>query len=306
MKTIIFFYFLLLPVLLVAQSKSEPYVVVLGVAQDGGYPHTGCLKHCCAAAWDNDSLKRFVVSLAVVDPVESKWWLFEATPDFKQQLQYFHKLTGGKYNYLPAGIFVTHAHMGHYTGLMHLGKEVMSTRYEPVYCMPKMAAFLQSNGPWSQLVNYNNILIRQLVADSPVTLSPSISVVPFIVPHRDEYSETAGFKIVTSVKKYLFIPDINKFELWNRDIIEQVKAVDVALIDATFYDYNDLPNLHHTSVPHPIVVETMEKFGPCDAATRSKIHFIHFNHTNPMLWDESVRAEVHKKGFNYAVQGETL
>ena len=91
----------------------QPHVIVLGVAQDGGYPHLGCEKECCTKAWANDSLKKNVVALALVDPIEKKWYLFEATPDIHKQLQLFKTLTKGIYNYLPSGIFITHAHIGH-------------------------------------------------------------------------------------------------------------------------------------------------------------------------------------------------
>lgn len=301
----ILFILLQFPLSLYAQNET-PYILVLGVAQDGGYPHTGCQKKCCTRAWENDSLKRYVVSLALVDPQHKKWWLFEATPDVKYQLHYFQQLTGGQYSFVPDGIFLTHAHIGHYTGLMDFGKEVMSTRNVPVYTLPKMAAFLENNGPWSQLVKLNNILLKPLEADSPVHLSDNISVTAFTVPHRDEYSETAGFKIMTGQKKYLFIPDINGWDKWDRSIIDEVKTVDIALVDATFYDYDDLPNLHHTSVPHPLVINTMELFGAADAVTKAKIYFIHFNHTNPMLWDTEKQNLVKQAGFNFAVQGGRL
>src|SRR5205823_4857636 len=110
-----------------AQKEQQPYLLVLGVAQDGGYPHMGCTRPCCTAAWQHDSMRRYVGSLALVDPQQHAWWLFEATPDIKEQLHYFQQFTKGRYNFLPDGIFITHAHIGHYTGLMHLGKEVMST-----------------------------------------------------------------------------------------------------------------------------------------------------------------------------------
>ena len=303
-----FSYILLLSISLSvhAQSERKPYVLVLGVAQDGGYPHIGCQHKCCNMAWENDSLKRWVVSLALVDPVNNKWWLFEATPDIKYQLHDFQSLTHGRYNFVPEGIFVTHAHIGHYTGLMELGKEAMSTTNVPVYCLPRMAAFLQTNGPWSQLVKINNILLYTMRADSAVYLTDKISVTAFTVPHRDEYSETAGFTINTGQKKYLFIPDINKWELWDRSIVNEVKAVDVALVDATFYDNTELPNRNMASVPHPFVSETMRLFEHETAATKAKIHFIHFNHTNPLLWDPKKREELKKAGFNYAIQGGIL
>jgi pyrroloquinoline quinone biosynthesis protein B len=289
-----------------AKSTESPYVLVLGVAQDGGYPHLGCTSICCTMAWQYDSMKRYVVSLALVDPQSRKWWLFEATPDMKEQLHYFQQLTGGRYNFLPDGIFITHAHIGHYTGLMHLGKEVMSTHDVPVYALPKLKTYLETNGPWSQLVTLHNIMLVALKAEAAEDLGNGISVTAFTVPHRDEYSETAGFKIITKEKKYLFIPDINKWNIWNKDIVQETKAVDIALVDATFYDSTDLPGRNLANVPHPLVTETMELFNKENKNTKANIHLIHFNHTNRLLWNKKSREEVRKAGFNIAQQGEKL
>ncbi len=289
-----------------SQSPAEAFIKILGVAQDGGYPHMGCQKRCCKSAWRHEVMRRNVVSLALVDPESKKWWLFEATPDIRQQLHDFQKLTKGQYNFLPEGIFITHAHIGHYTGLMELGKEVMGAKNVPVYTLPKLANFLETNGPWSQLVNYRNIEIRRLTADSAVNLTDQISVTAFTVPHRDEFSETAGFRIVTAGKKYLFIPDINKWEKWDRSIVEEVKKVDIAMVDATFFNDIEIPGIKFSSVPHPLVTETMHLFENSDATTKSKIHFIHFNHTNSLLWDKNQRRNVQNMGFNIARQGATL
>jgi pyrroloquinoline quinone biosynthesis protein B len=286
-----------------AQDNNGVYMQVLGVAQDGGYPHMGCQKKCCTMAWENDSMKRNVVSLALVDSVNRKWWLFEATPDIKEQLHYFQTLTKGRYNFLPEGIFITHAHIGHYTGLMELGKEVMSTNNVRVYVLPKMKTFLESNGPWSQLVTQHNIELVPLIAERNVDLTETITVMAFTVPHRDEYSETAGFRIHTGHKRYLFVPDINKWDKWNRDIIREVQSVNVALIDGTFFNDTELPERNMANVPHPLVMETMHLFEKEDNDTKSRIYFIHFNHTNPLLWDAAKQDEVKKAGFNIAIQG---
>lgn len=279
-------------------------MIVLGVAQDGGYPHIGCQKECCTRAWKNDSLARSVVSLALVDPSNKKWWLFEATPDITRQLHQFQQLTDSEYNFLPDGIFITHAHIGHYTGLMYLGKEAMNTKDVSVYVLPKMKSFLENNGPWSQLVNIHNIKITALTADSNFNLSDGISVIPFTVPHRDEYSETAGFRINAGERKYLFIPDIDKWQKWNKDIVEEVKQVDVAFLDGTFLSKDELPGRDLSSIPHPLVTETMELFSSQSEETKKKIYFIHFNHTNPLMWDDDAAGQI--SGFNIAKQGMKL
>ncbi len=285
-----------------AEEPKSNYIIVLGIAQDGGYPHMGCEKNCCKMAWKNPGLRKNVVSLALVDPVNKKWWLFEATPDIKQQFQDFKLQTKGQYPYLPEGVFITHAHIGHYTGLMEFGREVMSTNKLKVYVLPKLKSFLEQNGPWSQLVKLNNIDLIQLSPDKPVSIMNN-AVTAFTVPHRDEYSETAGFKIVTPTKKYLFIPDVDKWNKWEKNILTEVKNVDVAMIDATFYANTELGNRSMSEVPHPLVMETEKLFQAEDLKTKNKIYFIHFNHTNPLLWDSKAQKQVVENGFNLATQG---
>ncbi len=285
-------------------QKETAYIQVLGIAQDGGYPHMGCEKNCCAPAWADASKGRYVVSLALVDPVSKKWWLFEATPDIKYQLHYFHTLTNGAYNYLPEGIFITHAHIGHYAGLMQLGREVMNTKEMPVYVLPRMKEYLENNGPWSQLVRLKNIAIQPLQADKPVQLPVNITINPFTVPHRDEYSETAGFTIATPTTRYLFIPDVNKWDKWNRSILAEVQKVDIAFLDATFYNEGELPTRNIKEILHPTVTESMATFEQSDKKTKAKIHFIHLNHTNRMLWDKEMQKEILGKGFHITEQGQ--
>lgn len=286
-----------------SQSDTLPYIQVLGVAQDGGYPHFGCEKPCCQTAWKEPTKKRYVVSLAIVDPKAKKWWLMEATPDIKDQIELFAQLSKNQYKYLPEGILITHAHIGHYAGLINLGREVMNTQSIPVYVMPKMKRFIEKNGPWSQLVSLKNIELMELKQDSLVTLSNALSVSPVLVPHRDEFSETVGYRINTTFKSYLFIPDIDKWQKWNKEIIEEVKKVDIAFLDATFNNINELNNRKIEEVPHPFIEESILLFASENLQTRSKVHFIHFNHTNAVLWDSKQIEFIEKKGFVISVQG---
>ena len=172
-------------------KNDNPYIIVLGIAQDGGAPHAACTKECCISKWDNPKLHNKVSSIGIVDPSTNEVWMIDATPDFSLQL---NTLTMDQKRAFK-GVFLTHAHIGHYTGLIHLGREVMGAKEIPVYAMPKMAKFLINNGPWSQLVDLKNIDIKGLKNNTSVTLSSNLSITPFIVPHRDEFSETVGYKI---------------------------------------------------------------------------------------------------------------
>jgi pyrroloquinoline quinone biosynthesis protein B len=280
--------------------QQEPFIMVLGVAQDAGFPHIGCTQQCCASAVESQA-KQLVTSLAIADPMTQKWWLLEATPDITEQIRLFRELTNAEFPVLPDGIFLTHAHIGHYSGLMYLGREALGAKAVPVFAMPKMASFLKSNGPWSQLITLKNVIIKSMMDDVEIKLSNQISVTPFLVPHRDEYSETVGFRISTSHKKYLFIPDIDKWEKWNRNIIDQVKSVDLAFLDATFYSGDELPGRDIKEIPHPLVTETLELFK--GTPETSKVIFIHLNHSNKLLWNANALKQFFDDGFYRAVQG---
>lgn len=287
------------------QKKEEklpteiPYVMVLGTAQDAGYPQGGERDEFKLIEQERRE-RTYTVALALVDPVTSKRYLFEATPDFREQLELADKRSKAT-NYPFDGIFLTHAHMGHYTGLMHLGFEAMSSSQTPVYAMPRMKEYLSNNGPWSQLVNFNNIELKSLQDSTHVSLGQNIEIMPFTVPHRDEYSETVGFKIQIKEKSMVFIPDIDKWEKWDVDIREVVKDNDYILIDASFYADGELPGRDMSVIPHPFTSESMELFKELSSDDKAKVFFIHSNHTNPIL-DPNSREfkEVQQKGFNIA------
>jgi pyrroloquinoline quinone biosynthesis protein B len=289
-----------------AEITAKQFIVVLGVAQDAGYPQIGCAKECCKAFYAGVETKKHVVSLALVNKETNQYFLFEATPDITEQLgslQAYLQQT----DYQPDGIFLTHAHMGHYTGLMYFGREAMSASSIPVFTLPRLNSFLRSNGPWNQLVSLKNIELKQILEDSAVTLSSNIKVTAFQVPHRDEFSETAGYIIQANNKKLLFIPDIDKWYKWNRNIVDLIKEVDYALLDATFYKDGELPNRNMSEVPHPFAEESMNLFRHLSNTEKQKIYFIHFNHTNPLLkTNSSASMEVKQKGFNIAQEGLIL
>lgn len=286
----------------VQAQDTDPYLFILGVVQDAGYPQAGCYAPHCLLGWENPALKRGATSVALVDPATQRNYLFEATPDLPQQLFDLREQA----DYPLAGVFLTHAHVGHYAGLMYFGREAMGASGIPVYAMPRMTAFLSTNGPWDQLISLNNIQMFPISEQRPVNAG-QITVTPFLVPHRDEYSETVGYHIQGPNRSALFIPDINKWSDWETDIAELVLEVDYALLDATFYANGELGNRDMSQIPHPFVSETMALFRAFPAEQRQKVWFIHFNHTNPLLDAASEASQfVTREGFNIAREGLQL
>lgn len=291
-----------------APSGDDPYLLVLGIGQDGGVPQAGSSNH---PGWTDPTKRRKVVSLALVDPATNQRWLFEATPDFREQL-YMLDTVAPTDQPAPGldGIFLTHAHMGHYTGLMFIGHESMGAQGVPVFAMPRFRQYLSSNGPWDQLVRKNNITLRPLEANQPVQLNEQIRVTPLLVPHRQEYSEVVGFRIEGPNRSALFIPDIDSWEEWDSAgtrIEDEIARVDAAYLDATFYANGEIPGRDMSGFPHPFITHSMDRFVPLPATEKAKVRFIHLNHTNPALWPETDAFKtVIRNGFNLAQEGETI
>lgn len=286
------------------RPKFKQYITVLGIAQDAGYPQIQCRKACCLKHYEAGEPRKMVSCLGLVDLEHQQKWLFDATPDIGEQMhrldQHFDS------DKTLDGIFLTHAHIGHYTGLMQLGFEAMNARAIPVYAMPAMRNYLETNGPWSQLVSKGNIQIESLQADSTLNINDGLKVTPIRVPHRDEYSETVGYRIEGPSKSALFIPDIDKWERWDRDIVQEVSAVDYSFLDATFFKDGELPR-PMSEIPHPFVMETVNRFKDAPASLKSRIYFIHFNHTNPaVLESHRLKDSISQLGFNFAEEGQNF
>ncbi len=286
-----------------APSRCTVALYVLGTAQDAGKPQIGVDSD---PAWHDPAQARLATAIALVDGRSGARYLLDATPGIKTQLYRLDHWLGGT-GYRLDGVFLTHAHIGHYLGLAQFGREAMGARDLPVYAMPKMAAFLQANGPWSQLVRLRNIALQPLQAGRAVQLGKALRVTPFLVPHRDEFSETAGFRIAGPGKSVIYLPDIDSWQQWDAmgtHIEDVIAANDLLFLDGTFYSGDELPGRDMSKIPHPSITRTMARLAALPRAERAKVHFIHLNHTNPAHDRHSAAsAAIRKAGFSVARPG---
>ena len=288
-------------------SKSDILVKVLGTAQDGGIPQIGCYCSNCQRARKDRRFSRLISSLGLLDLKNNKAFIIDTTPDLRRQYDLIHERLGrkktGKKN-IPDGILLTHAHIGHYPGLIFYGFESLSTKNLPVFCSKRMGTFLSSNGPWDQLVRINNISLNILEPNKIFDLTENISIVPFSVPHRDEYSDTLGFKILGPEKKLLYIPDIQGWKAWDRSIMEEVEQADIAILDGTFFSPEELPGRDLTKIGHPFITSSIEVLKESVSSKNKKVFFTHLNHSNLALNpDGKERKIIHEAGYSLASEG---
>lgn len=301
------------------QAPTGPFVRVLGTAQDGGFPHAACSCDRCEAARRNPALARRVASLAVVLPESGKVFLIDATPDLPEQLAALADLQGtppGRVDRVPVdGVFLTHAHIGHYLGLAYFGYEAVHTQNLPVWCTARMARFLRDNGPWSQLVSLGNISLRELddleaggaSGGAAIDLGEGVLVRPVVAPHREEYADTLGFRVEGPHATLLFVPDTDSWDAWGDRLAEALAGVDVALLDGTFYSADELPGRDVSEIGHPLIADSLERFGDAVRSGALRVLFTHLNHSNPVLVaDSPERRAVEQAGFAVAEEGAEL
>ena len=275
-----------------------PEGVVLGMAQDGGVPHLGCRQALCVEARRDPTKRRMVASLGLVDAAAGKRFLIDATPDLAAQVE----LLGG----LPDAILLTHAHIGHYLGLAQLGREVVNAKNLPVYCTASMARFLRANKPWSRLVERGNIAIREIEAGREFPLTENLRVTAIRVPHRDEDSDTVAYLVRGPRRRLLWLPDIDRWEKWDRDLAAFAADADLTMfLDGTFFSADEIPGRAIEDIPHPLVPDTMDLLSRGGTPAAS-VRFVHLNHTNKLYWDADALRRLEARGFGVAREGEKL
>jgi pyrroloquinoline quinone biosynthesis protein B len=277
---------------------------VLGTAQDGGLPHLGCNRPCCAEARRTGRVLH-PSCLGVVDHDTGALLLVEATPRVEEQVALLHRLAGVARGRQPVdAVLLTHAHIGHYLGLAHFGREVAATRELQAWCSPRMAAFLSGHGPWRQLVELRQLVLRPVEPRSDFEPIAGLHVRAIPVPHRDEFSDTMAFVLRGPRRSVLFVPDVDAWERAPGLLEELLEGVDVAYVDGTFYDGSELPERNLAEIRHPLMTDTMARLAAHARARPGAVRFLHLNHTNPVLHDAALRARIEAMGFRVAAPGE--
>ena len=288
--------------------RSGPFIRVVGTVQDGGLPHVACGHALCEAARVDPSRRRRVASLAIVLPATRRVYLIDATPDVAAQLDALADVREpppDRVDRAPIdGVFLTHAHIGHYLGLALFGYEAVHTDRLPVWATARMRAFLSENGPWDLLVERGNIELRGL--ERPVDLGEGVEVRAVPVPHRDEYTDTVGFVIDGPSRSVLYVPDTDSWQAWQPSIEEVLAGVEVALLDGTFFSADELPGRDIAAIGHPLIADSLERLAAV-VESGTRVAFTHLNHSNPVLDpDSTARARVLQLGFEVLGDGDEI
>jgi pyrroloquinoline quinone biosynthesis protein B len=285
-------------------------LVVLGIAQDGGLPHFGCEQPCCVAA-RREGRTLFPAALGLIDrrgAGEPRLLLVEATPRIEEQVAMLHQVAGvqGRGRQPVDAVMTTHAHLGHFLGLLWFGREIAGSRAVPLHASARFCEFLATNAPWRQLLALGQLRPQAFTPDTEFSPWPGLTVRAIPVPHRDEWSDTMAYVLRGPQRVVLFVPDV---DAWHQapGLLDRLLAdVDIAYLDGTFYDGRELPDRDLAEIPHPPITATMALLAERARQRPGRIRFLHCNHSNPVLHDPAVRQRVLDAGFGIAEQGERV
>jgi pyrroloquinoline quinone biosynthesis protein B len=242
-------------------------LVVLGSGQDGGSPQFGGPVRTGPA--------RTASCVAII--ADGTILLLDASPDLRTQYDTVRDATGDAAPGIDA-VGITHGHMGHYAGLVHFGKEAASTDGVPLIAPSSVLGFLAANEPWASLMRAGNLV--GVPTDAGTARVGPLTIDAVAVPHRAEFTTTVAFSVGIDGEPWaLYLPDIDSWGAWP-GAEATIRAHRVALLDATFGDPFELPGRDLSAIPHPLVTDTIERFGHLTGDRT--IVLTHINHSNPI------------------------
>ena len=286
-------------------------VTILGIAQDAGIPQAGCSCERCLNAHENPELKRYPVSIGI-QGVDGSKHLIEVTKNLSEQLRTWSKNKIEGNIFIPDSVTITHLHLGHIEGIGQFGKPIMGIKNLPIYLSQKNNDSIQERNDIKLMIKEENIKLISKNNFQPMNdCGFTLEFIP--IPHRSELGDTSAILIKGPKKNLLFLPDQDSWsETLDSFSVKSIRAlltslrVDIALVDGTFWNLNELPGRDLSKIPHPTIEESIRRLG-IKKINDPDIFFIHLNHSNPVNdHDSEERNLVESYGWSICERNHTL
>lgn len=270
-------------------------VCVLGSAAGGGYPQWNCRCRVCEAARAGESRPRTQSSLAIRGE-DGPWFLVNASPDLRQQLEMLDARVDGVRAPPVAGVLLTDAEIDHTAGLLLMRESATPIR---VYGGAPVERALRET-LLRMLERFSGVDWNALQTERELPLEgSSLAVEPFVVSE-----DQTGFVFRERGGTVTYVPGLARLD---DAIVARFAASDVVLVDGTFWHDDDLARLGISDrtagdMGHvPLTGGTLEMLAGLE---RPRKILVHINNTNPILLEDSPeRAEVVRAGVEVAYDG---
>jgi pyrroloquinoline quinone biosynthesis protein B len=288
-------------------------VRVLGSAAGGGFPQWNC--HCgtCEAARAGVRARPRTQSSLAIRGVEGPWFLVNASPDLRQQLETLDPRHVDGVRAAPiAGVLLTDAEIDHTAGLLLLRESAMPVR---VFGDAGVERALRDGYPvLPMLERYCGAEWQTLEPGRTQPLGgSSLAVEPFgaggdAPRYSDVKVQASGFvfrdRATGGVVTY--VPGLARLD---DGVIARFAASDLVLVDGTFWRDDELARLGISDrgardmghVPLTGPGGTLEVLAGLE---RPRTALVHINNTNPILLEDSPEREaVVRAGVEVAYDG---
>ncbi len=287
---------------------------VLGSAAGGGYPQWNCSCPTCRAVRDGSRPARARTQSSIaVSPDRERWFLFNASPDIRAQLEAFPALRPGPDRATPLeAVLLTDAEIDHTLGLLLLreGRGIRLHATEATY-----ATLTSGTRVLTTLERYCPVEWTPVVPGQKVSLG-GISYRAFDVPtaKHDRFGTGAGVGRVvgyrltdeSSGRAAVYLPGVQEL---TPAVLSELEDCACLLIDGTCWHDDELIRLGLADkTAHDMGhLSLCGRGGSLEHLSRLPIErriYIHINNTNPILLEDSPeRRQVEQSGMEVASDG---
>jgi pyrroloquinoline quinone biosynthesis protein B len=291
-------------------------VRVLGSAAGGGFPQWNCRCPTCEAARSGDRARPRTQSSLAVRGDEGPWFLANASPDLRQQLETLGAEGLDGVRAAPvAGVLVTDAEIDHTAGLLLLRE---SSAPIVVYGSEQVRCALTDGYPVLRILEgYSGVRWRTVEPGASLALDGSSLEVESFGAGGDapRYLAATGADVEATGLVFrdratggvlTYVPGLARLD---DDVLGRLAASDVVLVDGTFWRDDELARLGISDrtasqmghVPLSGPGGTLEALARLE---RPRAILVHINNTNPVLLERSPeRDAVLRAGVEVAYDG---
>ena len=290
-------------------------VRVLGSAAGGGFPQWNCHCETCEAARAGVRARPRTQSSLAIQGADGPWFLVNASPDARQQLETL-ALPADSVRAAPiAGVLLTDAEIDHTAGLLLMRESATPMR---VFGSAGVERALRHAYPVLEMLErYCGAEWQTLEPGETLALAGStLAVEPFEVGGdaplylggSDVDLEASGFVFRDSASGAVvtYVPGLAR---WDDAVLTRFEASDLVLVDGTFWRNDELARLGISDrsardmghVPLSGPGGTLEALA---GLQRPRKALVHINNTNPILLEDSPEREaVLRAGIEVAYDG---
>jgi pyrroloquinoline quinone biosynthesis protein B len=291
-------------------------VRILGSAAGGGFPQWNCRCPTCEAARGGVRAQPRTQSSLAVRGHGGPWFLVNASPDARQQLEGLSDLAVDAVRAPPvAGVLLTDAEIDHTAGLLLLRESSQPVR---VYGEAAVERALRVGYPVLPILErYSGVEFRTLEPGRAMALEgSSLTVEAFDVGgDAPRYLDGSGVTMGASGMVFrddagsgvvTYVPGLARLD---DDVLRRFAASDLLLVDGTFWRDDDLARLGISTrtardMGHLPLSGPDGTLAVLARLERPRTALVHINNTNPILLEDSPeRDQVLRAGVEVAYDG---